>query len=365
MDSKVAVLAALLMTVMFAGCVDEQNSAPDSETDSDGEPVEVEDEGLTKDSVVSAPQWSVGDFFGHHIFFGDEDAQGTHIDAVVVEAGSTYTLVSDQEEAAKWEAAWDFPMLGDVDAKHLGTTAFGADWNLYDFPLSDGKSWTSTFNPMFSGPRELTLTATFEDKIPTVGQGIKPGFLIQGVNADGEVELMTDYIPEIGWYSELTYFDPMTEATDDFILRVWAMGQGSDWEGTTVTAEAEQLIDISACFAPIRQDMSPNTDCVSPGFIGVLPVEEGADELYGIHWLLAIAGHSRLDLIEPSETPFSHDREATSQSLDAPDINFGFYEIEDPTPGQWGLKWDGEGFVTVGYTQLWTITYTTSAFPAA
>lgn len=369
MDRRVPLVAAVLMAVLFAGCVDSEDPEdPTSGTDPDGEPQDPMDEGLTADSVVEAPQWNVGDYFGHHIFFGSEDAQGTHIDTVVVDAGSSYTLVSDQEEAAKWEAAWDFPMLGTIGSTDLETTAFGADWNLYDFPLQDGKSWTATFNPLFNGPRELTLTATFDPAIGTVGQGIKEGFRIEGVNADGAVELITDYIPEIGWYSELTYVDRTVNADatdDDFVIRVWAMGQGESWEGTTITAEAIELVNFNACFAPLNPDGSVNDQCTTAGGVAAPEVSEDADQLYGAYFLLAIAGHSRIDLVEFSDTPFSHDRSVQSNGLEDVALEFSFYEIDDPTPGEWQFTWQGEGFVTVGYAQLWEIQYTATPFPTA
>lgn len=354
----------LFAGLALAGCTDAPADAGMDGT-ADDDPTMPEDPGLTADSVVEAPQWEVGDYFGHHIFFGSEDTSGTHIDAVVVDvSGSEYTLVSDQREAARWESAWDFPMLGTIGKQHLETTAFSDDWNLYDFPLSDGKTWTATFNPLFSGPRELTMTATFDPAIPTVGQGKKEGFRIEGVNQDGAVELVTDYIPEIGWYSELTYVDRTTnpDATDDdFVIRVWGMGQGSDWEGTTIVAEATPQVALGSCFAPLNQDGTLNQGCLSAGAITSFMVEEETDELYGLTFLLAIAGHSRSDLLDPGFAAETH--EATSTGLEDVATVFEFQRVVDPEPGQWTHKWDGEGFVSVGSTQLWSIVYTETPFP--
>ncbi len=76
---KTAVWVLLALTsVAFAGCTESgETEAVATDGDIAPEPIEA---GLNVDSVVAAPEWQVGDYFGHHIFFGSEDTEGEHID---------------------------------------------------------------------------------------------------------------------------------------------------------------------------------------------------------------------------------------------------------------------------------------------
>lgn len=342
-------LSSLLIAVALAGCASDDPDPDADAPEATDDPDAVEAPALTAASSVEAPEWQVGDWFGHHVFFGAEDTSGTHINTVVVEdEGGSWLLATDDPEAAKWEAAWDFPMLGSIGKDDLGTTAFGAEWDLYDFPLTDGKSWDVTFNPLFNGPRELTLTATFDDAIETP-YGVEAGFRIEGVNADGVTELETDYIPAIGWYSSLKYFDPSTEAPDDTILHVRAMGKGTDWTGTYLIDEAVPLVQWSGYLTPFDATGS------SPPHTQEFTMTDEGRELYGIVIAVASAGVSELVLTDPGGENHRYEAQHTEPDPEGSTTVFQFVEL-DPVAGTWQFTWAGAGAgVAVGVAQLWEI----------
>jgi hypothetical protein len=371
----------LLTSLAFAGCTDDSIDSGVKDADSidaaegDGRSEEL----LNADSIVEAPEWALGDYFGHHVFFGDGDNAGTHIDSVIVdESGDDWILKSNNKDASKWEATWDMPMLGAISKDGLETTAFTSDWNIYDFPLTDGKQWTANFNPLLRGARDLTLTATFDNQLQTERQGSMVGYKIIGINEAGAVELMTDYIPEIGWYSEVIYVDRTTnpDATDDeFVIQIYAMGQGSDWTGTIIEATADEKLLFTGCVAPPAQSepAALSTYCYDgssaqqPPHYETFTVSEEAAEIYGIYFILAISGQSRMDLIEASETPGNgvrHSNEVQSNSPEDAESEQDFYELVNPPAGEWTMKWTGAGFVVVGHSQLWEIQYSEIEFGA-
>lgn len=356
-----ALLSVLALAAMvLSGCTD--GGTPDTAdagntTTSTGDGMMAP--GLTKDSVVDAPVWSVGDYFGHHLFFGgDGDSTGTHIQTMVVEdQGGSWFLATDTELAAKWEAAWDFPMLGSFSKKDLSSTAFGSEWNIYQFPMRDGMTWTASFNPLFEGERDLTMTATFADRIETP-QGFKQGFLIEGRNEAGELELKTDYIPDIRWYSDLIYYEMFTEDPDDFVIHVRAMGQGQDMETPYLIASAQEKVSVNTYFAPANSDGSVNAGGANPPVSEAVTISEDADELYGLVFLLSVAGESQADLTDPDASEY-YQYQATSTAMDDAKQVFEFVELKDPVAGEWNFLWAGAGLVAVGYVQLWEIQYDT------
>lgn len=343
----------LLIGVALAGCSDD--GGPDGATD----PIDDDDTPhgprdlrteLTIDDAAPAPTWSVGDWFGHHIFFGAQDTAGTHINTIVVEdRGDSWLLAPDDPGMAKWEAAWDFPMLGSI-GKDMQTTAFASDWGIYQFPMQDGDTWTTTLDPLFQGPRELTLTATYNPSI-TTPYGNRPGFDIVGVNSNGTVELETDYVPEIGWYNQLSLYDLTTPAEEDHVIHVRAMGRGNNWTGTYYIDQAIPMTIWGGFLTPFAADQS------SPPHHESFTMSGDGYELYGIVGAGASVGVSSVNLIDPTGVRHAYDLTHTEPDPNAGGFLFEFVEIE-AVPGQWELGWIGAGAVAFGFAWLWEIVET-------
>lgn len=337
-------VALLAAATALAGCSGDEGTPDDPATPMDDDPSPP-----TAASSVGAPAWAVGDWFGHHVFFGAEDAAGTHINTVVVEdQGDAWTLATDSDEVAKWEAAWDFPMLGRIAKADLGATAFGSQWGIYEFPMRNGNTWTSSIDPLFNGPRDVSFVATFNTGIETP-YGIKPGFDILGTNSDGAIEIRTDYVPDIGWYSRLILFDTSTEAADDYILDVRAMGRGHDWTGTYFIDEARSVVSYEGYMTPF----DPATS--SPPEVAQFTMSEGADELYGIVIEVAVVGTSQVMLIDPNGGNQRIEATHLEPDVDGWAQSFEFVSVAS-VPGDWVFAWGGLGAFSLGIAWLFEIT---------
>ncbi len=345
-------IPTLMLIAMLAGCADEP-PAP--------EPVAEVDVGpgtavaLTADDAARAPSWDVGDWFGHHIYFGAQDTEGSHINTVVVEAGGNYLMLPDDPEVAKWEAAWDFPMLGSIGKSDLGTTAFGSDWRIYKFPMRNGDTWTATVDPLFSGPRELTMTATFNPAISTP-YGVFPGFDIIGVNATGGVELVTDFVPEIGWYSQLKYLDTTTADPEDFVFNIRSMGRGAGWNGTVHTAVARSVIQQQVLSSP--DDPASYASALEHA---TFTVKAEAEELYGIIFALSASGRTAIDLVDPAQEHYQYEVTEADTVADNADAIFEFVELA-AVPGDWQYFRSQPGLVGFTLVWLWEITFDSYEF---
>lgn len=357
---RALLLSLLVATVTLAGCTDDADPAPvvpesdDPFSLADGDGLRDLRVDLTAEDELPAPSWKVGDWFGHHLFFGAEDTAGSHINTIIVaEGGNQWVLATDDVDVATWEAAWDFPMLGNLGKNDLSATAFGADWNIYKFPMADGDTWTSSIDPLFSGPREVTFTATFNPRIETPS-GIRPGFDIVGVNADGVPEIATDYVPEIGWYSKLTLFDTSTEEPEDFVFDIIAMGRGENWTGTYYLNEAESLINWNGALFVNPDDPASSAQSTPPHHES-FSMSDGATSLYGVIGGGAMSGHSQFVFVDPAGSVNDDYAVADYSAPSGPQQMFEF--IDWPAqPGQWEFGWGGAGVVTWGFAVLFEIT---------
>lgn len=345
---RAVILSGILLITALAGCASDDPTPDDAA--GPGTQDKSPDAGLTAESVVDPPEWGVADWFGHHVFLGPEDDQGIHINTVVLEEDSSgYYLVTDNEEIAKIHAAFDLPLLGDIDPD-LSAEAFGEDWDVYDWPLRDGKTWTGDFG---TGP--ITYNATFDAAIPTP-YGDKAGFRIAGVDGDGTLAVETDYVPEIGWYSELIIYATWTEEPDDFDVHIISMGFGEDWSGDYFDYEATTLLQYDHFFHPL----DPAT--ATPGHQETLAVAETADLVVGYLYSFAVAGESVTGLVAPDgrhwEFPSVHapagaDPNAWGSESDGTPQD-SLWEAE-AAAGDWQFYVENAAFVGGGGAGLWAL----------
>ncbi len=345
MDLKIA-LACVLLVGSLAGCADDPPEPEPVPQEVEGPGAQA---GLTAEDAALAPSWSVGDWFGHHIYFGATDTEGSHINTVVVANAGSYTMLPDDAEVAKWEAAWDFPMLGAIGTSDLGTTAFGSEWSIYKFPMRDGDTWTASVDPLFNGARELSITATFNPAISTP-YGSFPGFDLVGVNATGEIELVTDFVPEIGWYSRLLYLDTSTPEPEDFVFNIRSMGRGANWNGTVHTAEARSVVQEFA----LSQPGDPTT-YANAVHHATFTMSEEASELYGVVFALSATGRTAIDLFDPAQAHHQYEVQEADANPDNANAVFEFVELP-AVPGNWEYVRTQPGLVGAALVWLWEIT---------
>ncbi len=364
---SVRVFAAGLVFVALAGCADQENPVEELEDATDL------DEGLVQagrdlradllaTDELGAPLWAVGDWFGHHVFIGAGDEEGFHINTVVIEATATnYNLATDSEEIALFEAIFDIPILGDFAAKDLTTGGFGGTWDLYDFPLTDGKTWTADFpypdfDDLEPNPIPLTFEAKYNGRIKTPG-GDRPGFDITAKTSDGLLVLSYDFLPDINWYAHWFLWDIDTDEPEDYVFHSMSMGHGPAWQGTYYVDTADVVLSNfhgAGVMTPVPPDANePPEPYASPSPYKAFTVADAATHIYGFIYGFAFGGAQETLLVDPNNeyrevqavgTPFGED----------------FVEMLEPAiAGEWKLAMAGAGAATGSFAQVWAVVQST------
>ncbi len=352
---RVSALSALLLTVALAGCSDEAPKALDSDLPLDAV-ISEDGRDLRTDLLVTdelpGPEWAIGDWFGHHVFIGPDDTEGTHINVIVTEdRGSDWFLVSENDEISMFEALFDVPIAGVLAKDNLDTTAFGGDWQIYSFPLSNNKTWKGDITLGNGDSTELTYTATYQDSFKT-GLGNRPGFLVNGVDDMGRLVIETNYVPAIGWYTEFNGYEVEGEEPE-LVFRSISMGTGHNWTGEFTHYEASPLIDVDQVFYP-----DPATGL--PAHQEALSIPESASTIIGVMYSFAVAGASELRLMDPdNNVAVQHSNIHTPPADPDPNqwggIGGGDLYIIDAVPGDWQLLWGGPAFVSGFGAELYTL----------
>ncbi|MGB0653533.1 MAG: hypothetical protein ACPGQL_10070 [Thermoplasmatota archaeon] len=309
---------------------------------------------LTEESVVEAPVWKLGDWWGHHLYFGPDDTEGTHINTIAVEEqAGRILLASDNADVAKEHAVWDYPILGWADPG-VQLTGFGSAWEIFDFPMSHGHTWRTQFTiPDFNSFDEYTyeveFTATFNPEVDTLG-GKLPGYDILGATVDGITLFEYDYVPEIRWYANFLMYDYTTEDPEDTIFLSRSMGNGDGWTGQYFISEANTLTEHFSGIAVDPED--PQNYYAAPAPHASFTVGEDASYIYGFILSIAVGGAHETLLVDPAQTPHAY------TAVGAPfEQHFDFWDI-DAVPGQWEVVTAGAGVVALGGVFLWEVVET-------
>ncbi len=346
-------LAALLSAALLSGCtdntVDEVPSPADEATlvGEDGRDLRLE---LRADDQVPLPVWEVGDWFGHHIFFGPNDEEGIHINVIVTEdQGSAWFLATDDPEIAKFEAIYDVPLTGPIAKDGLATTGFGGPWKYYDFPIRDGKTWTGVINMGFGYPQaDLTFTATFNERIQTP-YGPRPGYDIIGTDAEGAIQVVTDYVPDIEWYTKFEYYT--ADDPENYEFKTISMGFGSNWTGTYYVDTATEMASHQDIVAVNPE--SPDASGAQPSPYSSFTMTEGSTYLSGFFFDFAFAGAHDMELIDPNNKR----HQFTVTDTGSGSGGFDFVDL-DAVPGQWHIASGGAGVAHGSGMFLWEVTET-------
>lgn len=310
---------------------------------------------ITVDDESPAPTWTVGTWFGHHVFFGADDEDGEHYNTIVTRTdGDAYFLATDDEQAAKDEAAVDIPILGPVRKTDLHVTGLGGEWDFFRFPMKDGLRWTSTFTIDMPGEYrsyELTHVAKFNPAIETP-YGPRPGWDIEAHTVDGERLLFYDYVPDIGWYAHVFVYELETPEENDFVFHVMSMGRGVGWTGSYFAYEGKPLLQAIRGFAP-SQDFPPEVPpepFVEPEPIMTFTMDEGSTLLFGFLFNVAVAGAHQVVLVDPDGGYHEF------RAVGAPEAEAGGMVELPAIPGEWRLMGVGAGAVWIHAAFLWQLT---------
>lgn len=297
-----ALVLVLALPALLAGCLGGSSEEPEvqaSDVDvKDVLPVTPEDAAA---AVAEAPAWALGDAWSIVSGSGASDTSESFLVVTKAEADS-YFLSTTNAGTAAYDAMEDVSYLGRIRASDLAGVQDGQPVQFFSFPLTDGKSWSTTWDGL-----PVTLTARYAPTLQT-SAGIHSGFVIEGA-VDGEKYVTYDYVPMLKWWSHLSF-------ASGYGMKV--VRTLSNWSGEYAVAEAGTLVD-----APVGGTTPPFT---------ALTVAEGQTFLDVTLTGRASANARSFGLVKPDGTPYN-----------APSIFLAMMEepvsetvrVDEPAPGEW------------------------------
>lgn len=297
------VLAFLVLLLALAGCVGSGPSATTSTLDSgkladEATGIEVAQDVPLDAAEVPAPLWSVGDAWTGMSKNGEQTRPITLV--VTMAEGDFYTVETTDPKTAGWDAMFDVSYVGRIRARDLAGSQQDQPVQFYDFPLADGKSWTTIWDGL-----EVALTATKSAR----------GFDIVGT-VDGAEYVRLDYVHDLRWFSKLEF----AEGYGITLERV-----ESGWTGEIVAASAK-----------IVYEGHPAAPVGSPG-AGAFTMDEG--QAFGM--LTVTGGGSQwarlLYLVQPNGQPYLTTSTTNAEAEGMGPRQVFLYEMLPAMAGAWEI----------------------------
>ncbi|HUR69637.1 MAG TPA: hypothetical protein VM370_10355 [Candidatus Thermoplasmatota archaeon] len=294
----------LAVALVAVGCV---GSPPEdkalmrgTEGPSEGAPVAAAS-GDAPASAAEAPTWALGDAW----LITTSDGGGASSQSALVVTGvsaDTYTVSTTSEELAGYDAMFDVSYVGPIRARDLAGAQDGRPIQYYDFPLADGKTWTTTWDG-----RDVALKASRTAN----------GFDILGT-VDGSPYVSYDLAPELKWFSHMDF-------AAGYGLRVDRFTPG--WTGEVLKATANVIYEGSSA-APVLSPAAGSFVVDADQAFAMVTIEGGGDK-----WARGFG------LVQPDGTPYMSTTIGNVEVSDAGAAQGGFRYQErlPPTEGEWRI----------------------------
>lgn len=326
------VLSFLAIGLVLTGCVGKDTAEFPTSTVEQGtladDAADIETPDVGTDALgVPVPVWNVGDAWIGTSHNGDETRPITLV--VTKVESDAYTIETDDAQTAGYDAMFDVSYVGRISTSELSGAQQGQPVLFYDFPLTDGKSWTAAWDGL-----AVKLTATKSAR----------GFDIVGT-VDGEEYVRLDYATDLRWFSKLEF------VRDDYGITLERVQPS--WTGSVVSATAEKIYEGG-----------PTAPIVSPG-AGTFTMAEG--QTYGV--VSVIGGGAQwaraFYLVQPDGMPFMG-TDIGNFELEAAGPRGVFLTMEIPAmAGAWQIASPGIHDPTGGfYVSVHQIAVAPKQFPA-
>lgn len=271
-------------------------------------------------ATLAVPVWAVGDSWTV------VTANGETQTAVVTSASQqSYRLDVTGEQTASYDAIGDVSWIGTIRAADLAGAQQGTAVKFFDFPLADGKTWSTTWDGL-----EVTMTARLNPALAT-SAGTQPGFEIVAMAGDA-VHATYDFVPSMKWWSRIEW------PAQGYGLAVSAYKP--NWTGTAIRGTASQILELAAA-GPVTNTPAAEFT-VSEGQTTVMLLLMGATEQQA----------RAMAIVDPEGQPFPLPEGEDVLVDGMPRDDFTTVQLP-PTPGSWkialAMAHDPEGsFVVFG-----------------
>ncbi len=172
------------------------------------------------------PEWGVGDYWSY------KDSLGQQYSLVVAgDAGGDWDVRANDKQIARFDSWFDISFVGSIRKSDLAGQQGSERIQFFDFPLHDGKSWTTVWD---GESRHVTA------------QGLEDGtfYIVAHVAGNEQGDKHADYVydPVAGHFASMSFYAPNGTITYAAELT----GNGRDFTGTLYEyGPVEELANIT------------------------------------------------------------------------------------------------------------------------
>lgn len=186
---------AALLVLLLAGCLG--GKEPERT-----EPVTVTPApSVALDVLMERPGWERGQVWTYRVEVPGVPTANFRM-MVAEDAGDLWIVATNDRAQALNQALYSTnPVLGRITQSGLSPYQAGAPVVMFDFPLTDGKTWSGSF---FG--ETMRFSATYSDTLEALPGTFLPGFVVRAQGA-GEARVEYNYVEAVEWFTDFQVFD--------------------------------------------------------------------------------------------------------------------------------------------------------------
>lgn len=182
---RILVAALAVAALALAGCSGDDPSGPGSTGDGAAAGGHGGHGSLDPSTHLVAPNWTVGQWWT----LGSEQAAAPFTHVVSADGGADWVVDTDSPDIAFFDARFDISFLGKVRKSDLAGSQGNERVKFFDFPLTAGKEWTTTWD----GQDVKAKAVTVEDGLATIEARLGNGTLYAKYTYDAKAGYFRDY----------------------------------------------------------------------------------------------------------------------------------------------------------------------------